>query len=96
MAEQSSVLDGNQLIQIRSVNSGVQTDETARKPTTTSEPLSVVERYVGRRWSLAIVTGLLIIVMVQYNQKDIALLLAGGFVGVLGSLFPQYAQEKKG
>ena len=70
-------------------------DNGVSEPVPEDEPPSLIEKYFGRRWSLAMATAILIVIMVYFNQKDVALLLAGGFVGALGSLFPQYNRESR-
>jgi hypothetical protein len=60
------------------------------------EPISLVEQYVGRRWSIAMATALLILILAYFGQTTLAEMMAGGWLVIIGGLFKDYSTEKTG
>ena len=57
------------------------------------EPISYVEQYIGRRWSIAMATALLILILAYFGQTTLAEMMAGGWLVIIGGLFKDYGQE---
>lgn len=58
------------------------------------EPMSVIEKYIGRRWSLTFMVMFMIILLVQMGQADLANTAMGFLALILGYFFRDIAESK--
>jgi predicted permease len=59
------------------------------------ESMSLVEQYIGRRWSLTFLIMLMVVLLVQMKEANLANTAMGFLAIIIGYFFRDIAEEKK-